>query len=125
MTLMITKVPMTANATVNTTAMSWLTSWLALPSMRPGKRADRGDREDARRDGAPHAAHAVDREDVERVVDCRRSRRSVGAEAEAAGHEADDEGATDAHEAGRRGDGHEAGDGAAAAPTTLTLRPRR
>ena len=34
-----------------------------------GEAVDRGDREDAGRDGAPHAADAVDREHVERVVD--------------------------------------------------------
>ena len=49
---------------------AWLTSCCGLPSSRPGVGGlDRGRGEDAGRDGAEHAAHAVDGEDVERVVD--------------------------------------------------------
>ena len=74
---------------------------------------DRRRGEDAGGDGAEHAADAVDREDVERVVDLGAGSQERGAEAQAAGHEADDERATDRHVARGRGDRDEAGDGAA------------
>ncbi len=80
--------------------------------MRPGTgRVDRGGGEDARGDRAEHAADAVDREHVERVVDVDALAQERGAVAQAAGDEADGERAARRHEAGRRGDGHEAGDG--------------
>ena len=53
---------------------------------------DRGRGEDAGGDGAEHAADAVDREDVERVVDLEPLAEQRGAVAQAAGHEADDRG---------------------------------
>ena len=74
---------------------------------------DRGGGEDAGGDGAEHPADAVDREDVERVVDLDARTQEGGAVAEAAGDEADDQRAAGGHEARRRGDGDEAGDGAA------------
>ena len=55
----------------------------------------------------------MDREHVERVVDLEARAQERGAVAQAADDEADDERATDADEAGRRGDRHETGDGAA------------
>ena len=94
--------------------MSWVTSCcrVALEQARVGL-LDRGRGEDAGREGAEHAADAVDGEDVERVVDLEARAQQRGAVAQAAGDEADDERATDVDEAGRRGDGDEAGDGAA------------
>ena len=76
----------------------------------PGSR--RG-REDAGGDRAEHAADAVDREDVERVVDLAPRPQQRGAVAQPAGDEADDQCATGGHEPGRRGDRDEPGDGAA------------
>ena len=52
------------------------TTCCGLPSMRPGRIDGRG-REHARGDGAEHAAHAMDREHVERVVDLERALSSV------------------------------------------------
>ena len=79
----------------------------------PSSAADGRGREDAGRDGAEHAADAVDREHVERVVDLEARAEERRAVADATGDEADDQGAAGGHEARRRGDGDEAGDGTA------------
>ena len=81
-----------------------MTTWAALPSMRPGVGLlDGGRREDAGGDRAEHPADAVDREDVERVVDLDPRPQQRGAVAQPAGDEADDERAADGHEARRPG----------------------
>ena len=110
----MTKVATTAKATVAPTAMSWMTScWRVALEQAGVRRLDRGGGEDARGDRAEHAADAVDGEDIERVVDLDPLAQERGAEAQAAGDEADDQRATDTDEAGRGRDGDEAGDRAA------------
>ena len=59
-------------------------------------------REDAGGDRAEHAADAVDREHVERVVDLEALAQQRRAVAQPADDEADDQRAADGHEAGRR-----------------------
>ena len=65
---------------------------VAIDEARVGLLDGRGG-EDAGRDGTEHAADAVDGEDVERVVDLDPGPKEGRAVAEAAGREADDEGA--------------------------------
>ena len=78
-TLTITKVETAAYATVAPTAISWLASCCDVALEQAGERwLDRGRGEHARRNGAEHAADAVDREHVERVIDLQaRARSSV------------------------------------------------
>ena len=67
-TLTMTKVAIAAKATVARTATSWRPTWRMLPSIGTGDATDRCHGQDARGHGPEHAADAVDREDVERVV---------------------------------------------------------
>ena len=71
---------------------------------------DRGRGEDAGRDGPEHPADAVDREDVERVVDLGTGPQERGAVAQAARRETDEERAARRDEPRRRGDRDETGD---------------
>ena len=95
MTLMMMKVPTPAKTTVATVATIWMTSCSGLPLDQAGDATDRGDREDAGADRAPHAADAVDGEDVEGVVDREALAQERDAEAGGACDEAEGQRATD------------------------------
>ena len=104
------------------TATSWMPTCPGIAVEQAGVRGlDRGRGEDAGGDGAEHPADAVDREDVERVIDLGACPQERGAVAQAAGDETDDQRAARRHEARRRGDRHEPGDRAAGGPDDADL----
>ena len=80
----------TANATVAPTATSWVHDLLRVAVDQARVGVDGRGGEDARGDGAERAAHAVDREHVERVVDAEPLAQQRRAVADPAGGETDE-----------------------------------